>query len=251
MPGQLRGGPKNTGTPRHMTAKPGQLQVVRIGSIPMIGSGGRENLYAHSRMETRPLPSIPNIAKASTSCEESSTGGAEGSRAMQPFEDASSTGEACPYHMQVSVRRGGPPPQVPKKPQRHGSSVSSALATPSSAALLQQPNIPSTSAGAPMQYYTVLDPSEVHHTAPGGAAGGVAGWGAPPSPPLPPWPVVADATIVHPARRTPEEQMACASVNSEEGHASCQEIALRPARDGSQPKIDLAGSGGSSNSSWP
>ncbi|ELT89895.1 hypothetical protein CAPTEDRAFT_223753 [Capitella teleta] len=189
---------------------------------PPHSHAGRQNIYAHNKMEQRPLPSIPNIHEVAE--------GGEG-----PLHHAGK--ELCSYHgPRVLMRQTSHPPvckpvagpQVPCTPPSAGGAVGGtpAKATPppvvaTAAAVVALPvrTGPSSGTGTPASskddpQYFVLDPDQQADSSSSGGGGGV--------------------------HKSPEEENA-ENIHKEVHITSCHEIPLRPSREGSQTLVSVGG----------
>lgn len=197
-------------------------KTVATSSTPQqavrLSGGGRENLYA-PRMESRPLPSLPNQSSGETPSLSADKG-------KQIQVDVSN--EQCPYHIRMAPGTPKPPPpKVAPKPALGALMRAKSEAAQSSIPPVAAPPTPAA------QLYTVLDVNDMMID----------------TPTLQPCPVAQPLPLPPPpppCTATPTED--CAPVMEDEpGNISCQEIALRPTRDGSQQKINSS----TTNSSWP
>lgn len=251
------------------TLKGSSVQVVHL-------AGGRRNLYDAPRlMESRPLPSIPNLTDGGCASGDSP------SRVFRMAGDCVALPAADPQfgspQHQASGSGARPRPSITLEAKMvSGGPVSRVKADASQIPLVPcsvAPGIAAVPGLVPPQHYTVLDPNEVQQLMLGAAAGGVGQQLPPPPPPLSPW-----SSSVGAAARS--DQGACSypssiplqaddcssSTSGEESNplnGASSEIPLRPMREVSQPKIDSSpaaaawsgepkGEGsGSGNSSWP
>ena len=199
------------------------------------GAGGRENVYGAPRMDQRPLPSIPNIPEAT-----------EAGAPVRP----PTCSDQCSCHPASSRPTGAQQRSAGglRSPSRGGDGPAGRI-----------PVVACSVGGnsQPSQHYTVLDPNEVQQLLAGG--GGAMCGGASCQPP----------SDVNGGGSTPygasfqylssDDVTSCGSPSNGQDAASsgptagssCNEIPLRPARESSQPRIDVASSGSSGNSSWP
>lgn len=244
------------------TLKGSSGQVVHL-------AGGRRNLYDAPRlMESRPLPSIPNLNDGGCASGDSP------SRVFRMVGDCGALPTAdqfgSPQH-QASGSGVRPRPSITLEAKMVAGGPVSRVKTDAS----QIPLVPCSVApgivavpGLVPQHYTVLDPNEVQQLMLGAA--GVGQQLPPPPPPLSPWSSVAgarsDQGVCSYPSSIPLQADDCSSSTSGEDsnplNGASSEIPLRPMREVSQPKIDSSpaaawsgepkGEGsGSGNSSWP
>jgi|SRR6218665_91761 len=254
---------KPTSTPEHATSSKEHHALA-----------GRRNVYAHTRMDTRPLPSLPNLSEASSVA----SGGA--CRVGSPCGGPGVSSDQCPYHPRMTATLGRTSQKAPTKTggasaagsgkrKAEGGFGSPARVPASCSAFVAgaacSSHAPSGPCASPLsivaipQHYTVLDPIEVQQqqllgtmpTQPtpslglatavtdGGPSGAapVASTSGPPKPPLP--------------------------LASGSGHGSrpgnegieksqCREITLRPTRQNSaRSKSNDNDASSNGNSSWP
>jgi len=230
--------PPRPGLGYHRQASVPGVPVSRAESVRG-GAGGRENVYgAPSRMDQRPLPSIPNIPEAT----------AAGAPVRPP-----TCPDQCPCHPASGRSAGAGVQQRP----------SGVVRSPSRGADGPGGRIPvvACSVGGssqPSQHYTVLDPTEVQQLLASGGGGGVMCGGAaackPPSSSSDvhmPFQYLSSDDLASCGSPSINGQDAASSGGPTGAGSSCNEIPLRPARESSQPRIDAASSGSSGNSSWP
>lgn len=256
---------KTTSTPEHATSSKEHHALA-----------GRRNVYAHTRMDSRPLPSLPNLSEASSVA----SGGA--CRVGSPCGGGPGSSDQCPYHPRMTAtlgrtsqkatpKTGGTPAAGSGKRKAEGGFGSPARVPVAScsafagAACSSHPPVPCASplsAAAIPQHYTVLDPIEVQQqqllgtmpmqptpslgqqTAAAGVAdagpsgaGPVASSSGPPKPPLP----LASGS-------------GQGSRPGNEGieKSQCREITLRPTRQNSaRSKSNDNDASSNGNSSWP
>ena len=246
-------------------------------------AGGR-NVYGRTHMKSRPLPSLPNLSEASYSagdmcCSQCSapgpsTGGNQRGNFTRESSYSCST-DPCPYHQQtLQIRTSSPVVQVhaapkglggsavggsgkrtpPKRskhlsgstgggkskapPNRSNSAAASCSSTGGAAAAASvascaAPPPPRSHIPQPPQHYTVLDPIEVQHLIATSSAAAAAA-------------AAAQAAAAAAAAANRQSTDDGSPVNG-----SCQEMTLRPSREGSQPNILNPSSSNSGNSSWP
>ena len=249
--------------------------VSRVPPKPPQAHGGRENIYApRSKMEQRPLPSIPNLS------EESQMDDSDGSDKIQVFRTNSGK-EHCHYHPRVVMRTGAPRsatcvavagPQVPS------SGAQQVPATPTGSASGSGSGVHGAVGGGPA--VVAGAGPQAAGPAPSKCTGTGSGTPTPASCKDDPQYFVLDPDqdndpSAHARRaarhaqqpdsghghgqgqsqasrgphKSPEEENA-ENINKEVHiNNSCHEIPLRPTREGSQTRTDNSNS--TSNSSWP
>lgn len=243
----------------------GTGQVVRLAA-------GRRNLYDAPRlMESRPLPSIPNLSDSGCGASGDSV------RMLRMFSDsAASTSmeQFSPHHRATARTASGSGPKMlmstqetktPGGPPRVKADTSQVPLVPCAVG----PGI--DAAGLVPQHYTVLDPNEVRQLMHSGTP--VAGTSH--QMPQSPWSsgamrggdqTACTSACSYPSSVPSHTDDCSSSTSGEDGHplnGASNEIPLRPMREVSQPKIDSSAAAApwsgepkaemnnSGNNSWP
>lgn len=242
----------------------GTGQVVRLAA-------GRRNLYDAPRlMESRPLPSIPNLNDSGCGASGDSV------RMLRMFSDsAASTSmeQFSPHHRATPRTASGSGPKMlmstqetktPGGPPRVKADTSQVPLVPCAVG-------PGIEAGLVPQHYTVLDPNEVRQLMHSGTP--VAGTSH--QMPQSPWSsgamrggdqTACTSACSYPSSLPSHTDDCSSSTSGEEGHplnGASNEIPLRPMREVTQPKIDSSATAApwsgepkaemnnSGNNSWP